>query len=104
MRTIWEVIKSPVVTEKALKLKDDTVEAGLRQVLVFKVDRRATKPEIKGAVEALFKVKVAEVRIINYRGKRVFRFGRLRGQRAAWKKAYVTLKPGEKITEYADLV
>lgn len=104
MKTIWEIIKSPVVTEKALKLKDDTVEAGLNQVLVFKVDRRATKPVIKQAVEALFKVKVAEVRVVNYRGKRVFRFGRLRGQRVAWKKAYVTLKPGQKITEYADLI
>ncbi|HXF04344.1 MAG TPA: 50S ribosomal protein L23 [Blastocatellia bacterium] len=104
MKTIWDVIKSPVVTEKALELKDETVEAGLKQVLVFKVDRRATKPEIKQAVETLFKVKVEEVRVANYRGKRVFRFGRLRGQRAAWKKAYVTLKPGQKITEYADLV
>ena len=104
MKTIWEVIKSPVVTEKALRLKDDTLDAGLNQVLVFKVDRRATKPAIKQAVETLFKVKVAEVRVINHRGKRVFRFGRLRGQRAAWKKAYVTLKPGHKITEYADLV
>jgi len=100
MRSIWEVIKAPVVTEKALKLK----EREGKQVLVFRVDRDANKQEIKRAVERIFKVKVEKVHTVNYRGKRVFRFGRLRGQRAAWKKAYVTLRTGERITEYTELV
>jgi len=100
MRSLWEVIKAPVVTEKALKLKE---QEG-KQVLVFKVAREANKQEIKQAVERIFKVKVEKVRTVNYRGKRVFRFGRVRGRRAAWKKAYVTLRAGERITEYTELV
>jgi len=104
MKSIWEVIKAPVVTEKALKLKDETVQRELKQVLVFKVDPKANKHEIKQAVETILKKKVEDVRIVNRRGKRVFRFGRLRGQRVAWKKAYVTLKAGQSITEYTEIV
>ncbi len=99
MKTLWDIIRAPVVTEKALKLKDQA-----KQVLVFKVAREANKQEIKQAVERIFKVKVEKVRTVNYPGKRVFRFGRLRGRRAAWKKAYVTLRAGERITEYTELV
>jgi large subunit ribosomal protein L23 len=104
MKSKWGIIKAPVVTEKALRLKDETVQDGLKQVLVFKVDPKANKHEIRDAIETIFKVKVDEIRIVNKRGKRVFRFGRLRGQRSDWKKAYVTLKAGQRITEYTELV
>jgi large subunit ribosomal protein L23 len=63
------------------------------------VDRRANKIDVKRAVEAQFKVKVAEVRISNMHGK-VRRQGRYMGRRADWKKAYVRLAPGEKAIEF----
>ena len=59
MRTVWDVIKSPVITEKALVAKEETQDR--RQLLTFRVDRRATKPEIKKAVESIFQVKVEAV-------------------------------------------
>ncbi len=96
MPTKWDVIKSPVVTEKALRLKDQPADEG-NQVLVFRVSTRANKQEVKSAVESIFKVKVDQVRVIRNQGKRVHRFGRLVGKRDAWKKAYVTLKEGDKI-------
>ena len=52
MRTVWDIIKSPVITEKALAAKEETQEAS--QLLTFRVDRKATKPEIKSAVETIF--------------------------------------------------
>ena len=103
MPTKWEVIKAPVVTEKALRLKDQPADEGA-QVLVFRVHNRANKQEVKSAVESIFKVKVDEVRVVPHRGKRVFRSGRLVGKRDAWKKAYVTLKSGERITEYTEVI
>lgn len=103
MPTRWEVIKAPVVTEKALRLKDRPTDEG-PQVLVFRVHNGANKQEVRSAVESIFKVKVAEVRVVPHRGKRVFRFGRRVGKRSSWKKAYVTLKAGERITEYADVI
>lgn len=103
MDSMWDVIKSPVVTEKALDLKDRPEDEG-PQVLVFKVDRRANKHHVKQVVETVFKIKVDKVRIVHHPGKRVYRWGRLAGQRSDWKKAYVTLKPGERITEYAELI
>jgi large subunit ribosomal protein L23 len=63
---------------------------------VFKVVRDATKPEIKGAVEMLFKVKVKGVTVINVKGKRK-RFGAIQGRRSDWKKAYVSLEAGHEI-------
>jgi len=63
---------------------------------VFEVERRAGKPEIKKAVEALFKVEVAEVRTMTVRGK-VKRMGRFSGKRPDWKKAVVTLVEGNSI-------
>ena len=58
--------------------------------------RNATKPEIKAAVELMFKVEVESVKIANVRGKEK-RFGRFVGRRSSWKKAYVCLKPGQEL-------
>ena len=76
MRTTWDIIKSPVITEKALIAKEETQDS--RQLLTFRVDRHATKPEIKSAVEQIFQVKVDHVHTINYMGKTARR-GRCRG-------------------------
>jgi len=92
-----DVILEPLITEKSTILKEK------RGVLAFKVARRANKVEIRKAIESLFKVKVAAVRTEIVHGK--FRtVGRHRGQRSDWKKAYVTLKPGEKTIEYFEAV
>ncbi len=101
MRTVWDIIKSPVITEKALVAKEETQDA--RQLLTFRVDRNATKPEIKSAIETIFQVKVDEVRTINYMGK-MKRRGRYEGRKPAWKKAYVTLKQGEKPLDYGESI
>lgn len=89
MKTIYEIIKAPVITEKATILKES------RQV-VFKVAKDATKKEIKDAVEKLFKVKVEDVRTAILPGKWK-RIGRSIGKTSSWKKAIVTLKEGEKL-------
>jgi large subunit ribosomal protein L23 len=94
--TIFEVIKKPVVTEKAVGKKD------AEQTLCFVVDAEANKTEIKDAVEKLFQVKVAEVRTVVNAGK-LRRRGRYTGYRSDWKKAYVRLAAGEKMPEYAEL-
>ena len=101
MRTVWDIIKSPVITEKALVAKEETQDA--RQLLTFRVDRRATKPEIKSAIETIFQVKVDAVRTINYMGK-IKRRGRYEGRRPSWKKAYVTLKQGEQPLDYGEAI
>jgi large subunit ribosomal protein L23 len=101
MRTVWDIIKSPVITEKALVAKEETQDA--RQLLTFRVDRHATKPEIKSAVETIFQVKVDAVRTINYMGKTARR-GRYEGRKPSWKKAYVTLKQGEKPLDYGEAI
>ncbi len=86
---MYDVVLAPVVTEKS------TQGAEHNQV-TFRVDRRATKPEIKQAVEGLFDVKVTKVNTLNMRGK-VKRFkGRL-GKRSDYKKAIVTLSEGDSI-------
>ena|ERR687891_622259 len=101
MRTIWDIIKSPVITEKALVAKEETQDSG--QLLTFRVDRKATKPEIKTAIETIFQVKVDHVRTINFMGKTARR-GRFEGRKPSWKKAYVTLKKGEKPIEYGEAI
>ncbi len=101
MRTVWDIIKSPVITEKALIAKEESQDG--RQLLTFRVDRRATKPEIKSAVETIFQVQVDQVRTINYMGKTARR-GRYEGRKPSWKKAYVTLKPGEKPVDYGEAI
>ena len=70
--------------------------------LCFEVDRKANKVQIKAAIEALLKVKVEEVRTVNQAGK-LRRQGRFEGYRPNWKKAYVKLKAGEKMPEYAEI-
>lgn len=101
MRTIWDIIKSPVITEKALVGKEESQDSG--QLLTFRVDRKATKPEIKTAIETIFQVKVDHVRTINFMGKTARR-GRFEGRKPSWKKAYVTLKKGEKPIEYGEAI
>lgn len=101
MRTVWDIIKSPVITEKALAAKEESQDT--RQLLTFRVDRHATKPEIKSAVETIFQVKVDAVRTVNYMGK-IKRRGRYEGRKPSWKKAYVTLKQGEKPLDYGESI
>lgn len=101
MRTVWDIIKSPVITEKALVAKEESQDR--RQLLTFRVDQRATKPEIKNAVETIFQVKVAQVRTAQYLGK-MARRGRHEGRKPSWKKAFVTLKAGEKPVDYGEAV
>ena len=103
----WEVLKSPVVTEKSVILKEDSTDedSGRKagQVLTFRVDKKATKIEIRGAVEEIFNVKVAQVRTFLYEGK-MKRRGRVEGRRAGFKKAYVTLRKGEPMVDYAEAI
>ncbi len=93
---IYEVIRRPLITEKAVAKKET------ENTLCLEVDRRATKTEIKKAVELLFKVKVAEVRTANIRGK-LRRRGPFVGYRPDWKKAYVRLQPGQKVPEFVEV-
>ena len=95
MSTLYDVIRRPVITEKGLTLKDRD------RTLCFEVDSAATKPEIRQAVERIFKVRVEDVRTMLVRGK-LRRRGRYSGYRPQWKKAYVTLAEGEKMIEYGD--
>ena len=93
MKTRFNVLKSPYLTEKSTALKENS------GVLVFKVRPDATKKDIRNAVESLFSTKVATVRTANFCGKKK-RMGRYSGYRSDWKKAFVTLKPGEKPIEF----
>ena len=99
----WDILKSPIVTEKSVLLKEATSEEGDAQVLTFRVDKKAAKDEIRAAVEEIFGVKVAKVRTVQYEGKMKKR-GRYEGRRASWKKAYVTLKAGEPLVDYAEAI
>ena len=90
MKNMYEVIKRPVLTEKT------TIQKELSNQITFEVDRRANKIEIKEAVEKIFKVKVLDVQSMVMRGK-TKRVGRFSGKRSDWKKAIVTLKPGEQV-------
>jgi large subunit ribosomal protein L23 len=87
---LLKILLAPHVSEKANRI------AERHNQVVFKVVRDATKPEIKGAVEMLFKVKVKGVTVINVKGKRK-RFGAIQGRRSDWKKAYVSLEAGHEI-------
>lgn len=101
MRTVWDIIKAPVITEKALIAKEESQDG--RQLLTFRVDKNATKPEIKSAVEKIFDVEVDCVRTINYMGKKARR-GRYEGRKPSWKKAYVTLKEGQSPFDYGESI
>lgn len=90
---VQDVIRRPLITEKSTLQRDET------NTVAFEVDRKANKIDVKRAVEAQFKVKVAEVRIAAMHGK-VRRQGRFEGRRPDWKKAYVRLAEGEKTIEF----
>jgi large subunit ribosomal protein L23 len=100
---VWDVLKSPVITEKSVLLKESSAEKNTGQVLTFRVNPAAGKEEIRKAVEEIFNVKVANVRTVNYEGK-MKRRGRTEGRRASWKKAFVTLKKGEPTVDYAEAI
>jgi len=87
---LMQVILAPIVTEKA------TFVAERNQQIAFRVAADATKPEIKAAVELLFKVDVASVQVLNRDGKQK-RFGRFMGRRRNERKAYVSLKDGQEL-------
>ncbi|MGB3129887.1 MAG: 50S ribosomal protein L23 [Dehalococcoidia bacterium] len=85
----YEVLRRPVITEKNTMLIE-------QNKYTFEVSRDANKPQIKEAVEKAFKVKVASVNVMHVPGK-MRRAGRRRGMTSSWKKAVVTLEPGNKI-------
>ncbi len=87
---LLKVLKAPHISEKS------TMVAEKLNTIVFKVANDATKAEIKAAVEKLFEVKVEAVRTLNVMGK-TKRTGARVGRRSDWKKAYVTLVPGQDI-------
>lgn len=86
----YDIIRGPVVTEKT------TLQKELHNQVTFKVDKRANRMEIKDAVEKTFNTKVAQVRTIQVKGK-VKQRGRIIGKRKDWKKAVITLMPGQRI-------
>ena len=93
---IYEVLRRPLVTEKGVTKKES------ERTLCFEVPAGANKVLVKQAVEKLFKVKVEEVRTANFEGK-LRRRGRFTGYRPDWKKAYVKLKQGEKVPDFAEI-
>jgi large subunit ribosomal protein L23 len=93
---VYEVIRRPIVTEKGVTKKE------AENTLCFEVLADANKTQIKAAVQKVFKVKVDEVRTVINAGK-LRRRGRFTGYRPEWKKAYVRLKAGEKMPEYAEI-
>jgi len=96
MANLYEIIKKPIVTEKGVAKKD------AERTLCFEVAADANKTEIRNAVQTLFKVKVAAVRTSTTAGK-LRRRGKFSGYRSDWKKAYIKLKPGQKVPEYAEI-
>ena len=91
---LYEVIHRPLVTEKGVEKKDN------ERTLCFEVAPDANKTQVKTAVEKLFKVKVEDVGTATFDGK-LRRRGRFAGYRSNWKKAYVKLKKGEKVPDFA---
>ena len=92
---LMTVLLAPVVSEKSTFIGDK------HDQVVFRVMQNATKPEVKAAVELMFKVQVDSVQISNVKGKQK-RFGRHAGRRRSWKKAYVSLAPGQEINFAAE--
>lgn len=92
----YDIIVRPLITEKAVGKKDD------ERTLCFEVHPDANKTQIRGAVQKLFGVKVEEVRTSTTAGK-LRRRGRFAGYRSDWKKAYVRIKAGEKLPEFAEV-
>src|SRR4051812_8047190 len=94
MKSAYQILRRPVITEKGLTIKEN------QNTLVFQVAKEATKTEIKEAVQMIFKVKVQSIRTANFPGKERRR-GKFAGYRPDWKKAFVRLRAGEKMPEYA---
>jgi large subunit ribosomal protein L23 len=90
MNEFYDTVRVPRITEKGTRLKEQS------NVLTFEVRADANKVQVKKAIEGIFKVKVLDVTTVNCGGKKK-RMGMRLGRRADWKKAYVTLKPGDKI-------
>ena len=87
---IYHTIRRALITEKSTAAKDESNK------YIFEVDRRANKVEVATAVEKLFKVKVLDVHVMNIVGKKK-RVGRIMGEKRSWKKAIVTLAPGNRV-------
>jgi large subunit ribosomal protein L23 len=87
---LMTIVLAPVVSEKS------TLVADKNRQYVFRVADRATKPEVKAAIELMFKTKVDSVTVLNVKGKER-RFGRTVGRKRNWKKAYVRLAAGQEI-------
>jgi large subunit ribosomal protein L23 len=96
MKPFHQLIKGPIITEKTHALKEAANK------ITFRVDVKANKIEIRKAIEVVFKVKVLTVNTIHLKGKRK-RLGKTEGARPDWKKAVVTLAPGEKIAGFEGL-
>ena len=94
MPTLYTTIVRPLITEKALTARE------AEGTLVFEVAASATKTEVKDAVQKLFNVRVASIRTASMEGKERRR-GRFSGYQPDWKKAYVKLKSGEKVPDFA---
>ena len=92
---LMTLLLAPVVSEKGTFIADKYEQ------VIFRVMQNATKPEVKAAVELMFKVEVESVQISNVKGKKK-RFGTHAGRRRNWKKAYVSLKPGQEINFAAE--
>ncbi len=87
---LYDIVRIPRITEKGTRLKEQS------NVLTFEVRTDANKVQVRKAIEGIFKVKVVDVTTVKISGKKK-RMGMREGRRSDWKKAYVTLKPGEKI-------
>ena len=94
--SVYDIIRNPIVTEKGVAKKET------ERTLCFEIAPDANKTQVKAAIEQLFKVKVEEVRTATTAGK-LRRRGKFTGYRSDVKKAFVRLKPGQKIPEYADI-
>ena len=90
MKEMHDILYRPLITEKSTTQKDQHGK------ITFAVSRKANKIEIRQAVEKVFKVKVLDVQTMNVSGKKK-RFGRIEGRTSDWKKAVVTLAPGDHI-------
>jgi large subunit ribosomal protein L23 len=97
MKDPRQIVLRPIVTEKTADARERT------NTVCFQVARHANRIEVRNAVQALFGVKVLNVRVVNIRGK-VRRYGRYSGRRPDWRKAYVRLAAGEKTIEFFNQV
>jgi large subunit ribosomal protein L23 len=93
---VYDIIRRPLITEKAHDKREQ------ERTLCFEVHPDANKIQIRNAVEVVFKLKVADVRTSTITGK-LRRRGKFSGYVSDWKKAYVRLRPGQKVPEYAEL-